>query len=239
MWGDDMEHDQDSFGSLPSGGAPAAPSADSRSLTAIAAPAAWQERQAKRMRAGIVTEWSGWYPCEHRSIDEARADAPDHIPFEWRPLYLAPTPLTDERIRALANDCYVQGPTALLELEPIWLARAIERAHGIGAASSGGAGTSAKCSEQPTQDVAEASEPNEQDLRAERDALLETQRKFGALMHKTMEERDSLLEAARDVLIFREGTQPIRGWLRDTNGSRDALTKLANAVLAASEGKAA
>ena len=53
---------------------------------------AWQERQAKRMKDGQVTEWSNWYPCRYRSIDEAKNAACDQIPYEWRPLYTAPQP---------------------------------------------------------------------------------------------------------------------------------------------------
>ena len=53
-------------------------------------PVAWQERQAKRMSDGVVTEWTNWYPCRYRTIDEARAEACDHIPYEWRPLYTHP-----------------------------------------------------------------------------------------------------------------------------------------------------
>lgn len=53
-------------------------------------PVAWQERQAKRMSDGVVTEWTNWYPCRYKTIDEARAEASDHIPYEWRPLYTHP-----------------------------------------------------------------------------------------------------------------------------------------------------
>jgi len=53
-------------------------------------PVAWQERQAKRISDGVVTEWTNWYPCRYRTIDEARAEACDHIPYEWRPLYTHP-----------------------------------------------------------------------------------------------------------------------------------------------------
>jgi hypothetical protein len=93
-----------------------------------AQPVAWQERQARRMRDGVVTEWTDWYPCRYRTIDEARAEACDHIPYEWRPLYTAPPPrqpLTDEQIINKADrfdwskDCAVH------------FARAIEAAHGI------------------------------------------------------------------------------------------------------------
>jgi len=64
-------------------------------------PVAWQERQAKRMKDGVVTEWSSWYPCLYRTIDQARTLVPDHIPYEWRPLYTHPQQrtwvgLTDE-----------------------------------------------------------------------------------------------------------------------------------------------
>jgi len=64
-------------------------------------PVAWQERQAKRMQDGAVTEWTNWYPCRYRTIDEAQAEACDHIPYEWRPLYTTPQqrkPLTDEEL---------------------------------------------------------------------------------------------------------------------------------------------
>jgi hypothetical protein len=55
-------------------------------------PVAWQERHAKRMNDGVVTEWTNWYPCQHRTIDDARAEASDHIPYEWRPVYTHPQP---------------------------------------------------------------------------------------------------------------------------------------------------
>jgi hypothetical protein len=42
------------------------------------------------MSHGVVTEWTNWYPCRHRTIDEAREEASDHIPYEWRPLYTTP-----------------------------------------------------------------------------------------------------------------------------------------------------
>jgi len=68
-------------------------------------PAAWQERQAKRMKDGVVTEWSSWYPCRYRTIDEAKAEACDHIQYEWRPLFTHPhrrewRGLTEEEIEA-------------------------------------------------------------------------------------------------------------------------------------------
>jgi hypothetical protein len=53
-------------------------------------PVAWQERQAKRMKDGVVTEWSGWYPCRYRTIVEAKMEVCGHIPYEWRPLYTHP-----------------------------------------------------------------------------------------------------------------------------------------------------
>jgi hypothetical protein len=56
----------------------------------VQGPVAWQERQARRMSQGVVTEWTNWYPCRHRTIDEAREEASDHIPYEWRPLYTTP-----------------------------------------------------------------------------------------------------------------------------------------------------
>jgi hypothetical protein len=59
-------------------------------------PVAWQERQAKRMKEGIVTEWSNWYSCDHRSINDARAEIYDHIPYEWRPLYAHPPQRTEQ-----------------------------------------------------------------------------------------------------------------------------------------------
>lgn len=39
-----------------------------------------------------------------------------------------------------------------------------------------------------------------------------------------------LLEAAQEVVSFMEGRQPIKGWLRDTDGSRTALSKLIAAI---------
>jgi hypothetical protein len=65
-------------------------------------PVAWQERQAKRMKEGIVTEWSNWYSCDHRSINDARAEIYDHIPYEWRPLYAHPPQRTEQE--PLANE---------------------------------------------------------------------------------------------------------------------------------------
>ena len=68
-------------------------------------PVAWQERQAKRMKDGVVIEWTNWYPCRYRTIDEAQAEACDHIPYEWRPLYTtpqpAPKPLMLEKFREM------------------------------------------------------------------------------------------------------------------------------------------
>jgi len=71
-------------------------------------PVAWQERQARRMQDGVVTEWTNWYPCRYRTIDEAQAEACDHIPYEWRPLYTTPQQrtwvgLTDEEINDLVH----------------------------------------------------------------------------------------------------------------------------------------
>ena len=96
-------------------------------------PVAWQERQAKRMKDGVVTEWSSWYPCLYRTIDEARTLVPDHIPYEWRPLYTHPPqrkPLTDEQIDAL----WVLTPDEWDDCNFVLYARItriIEAAHGI------------------------------------------------------------------------------------------------------------
>jgi hypothetical protein len=129
-----------------------------------------------------------------------------------------------------------------------------------GAASSGGASDAAECSEQPTRDASEASEQDSNEvarlkferdsikartdemltkliaegdeLRAERDALLETQRKFGALMHKTMEERDSLLEALKEFVYEYDS-----GTLTETQRIQKARLAIVKAL--ASEGKVA
>ena len=65
-------------------------------------PVACQERQAKRMKDGVVTEWSGWYLCRYRTIGEAKTEVCGHIPYEWRPLYTRPQRewqgLTDDEI---------------------------------------------------------------------------------------------------------------------------------------------
>jgi hypothetical protein len=69
-------------------------------------PVALQERKAVRMQDGVVTEWTNWYPCGYRTIDEARAEACDHIPYEWRPLYTTPQqrkPLTADDIKEPEN----------------------------------------------------------------------------------------------------------------------------------------
>jgi hypothetical protein len=68
---------------------------------------------------------------------------------------------------------------------------------------------------------------------AERDVLLETQRKFGALMHKTMEERDSLLEALRETLQL-----ALLKW-GNLDADANQVFDKANAAIKASEGKAA
>lgn len=49
-----------------------------------------QERRAKRMSGGVVTQWSSWYSSKYRTPDEAKADEffADHIPHEWRHLYV-------------------------------------------------------------------------------------------------------------------------------------------------------
>jgi hypothetical protein len=70
------------------------------------------------------------------------------------------------------------------------------------------------------------------DLQAERDVLLETQRKFGALMHKTMEERDSLLEALKEFVYEYDS-----GTLTETQRIQKARLAIVKAM--ASEGKAA
>jgi hypothetical protein len=70
-------------------------------------------------------------------------------------------------------------------------------------------------------------------LQSERDVLLETQRKFGALMHKTMEERDSLLEALRETLQL-----ALLKW-GNLDADANQVFDKANAAIKASEGKAA
>jgi hypothetical protein len=69
-------------------------------------------------------------------------------------------------------------------------------------------------------------------LQTERDALLETQRKFGALMHKTMEERDSLLEALKEFVYEYDS-----GTLTETQRIQKARLAIVKAL--ASEGKVA
>jgi hypothetical protein len=67
-------------------------------------PVAWQERLARRVKDGVVTEWSGWYECRYRTVEEARAEVCDHIPYEWRPLYTHPiddTALLRQALEAL------------------------------------------------------------------------------------------------------------------------------------------
>jgi chromosome segregation ATPase len=71
---------------------------------------------------------------------------------------------------------------------------------------------------------------------AERDVLLETQRKFGALMHKTMEERDSLLEALRELVRALDETN-WSSW--QTTARFHNEHERARAAIKASEGKAA
>lgn len=90
-------------------------------------PVAWQERQARRMQDGVVTEWTNWYPCRYRTIDEAQAEACDHIPYEWRPLYTTQQqrkPLTEEQLIDL-------WPSLIMHQHTYAFARAIEAAHGI------------------------------------------------------------------------------------------------------------
>jgi acyl-CoA reductase-like NAD-dependent aldehyde dehydrogenase len=73
-------------------------------------------------------------------------------------------------------------------------------------------------------------------LQSERDALVETQRKFGALMHKTMEERDSLLEALRELLTQ---TQRCFALTKTEEAAKFMAMDRARAAIKASEGKAA
>lgn len=95
-------------------------------------PVAWQERQAKRMSDGVVTEWTNWYPCRYRTIDEARAEACDHIPYEWRPLYTHPPVPTaqpkEPEQEPVARPCHVfnvHKNGALTEWEPTTMAFAL------------------------------------------------------------------------------------------------------------------
>ena len=81
-------------------------------------PVAWQERQARRMKDGVVTEWTGWYPCRYRTVDEARAEACDHIPYEWRPLYTHP-PKREPLTEWLPIETAPNG-TAVLVMRDIW-----------------------------------------------------------------------------------------------------------------------
>ena len=93
-------------------------------------PVAWQERQARRMQDGVVTEWTNWYACRYRTIDEAQVEACDHIPYEWRPLYTTPYVATQRQQRKPLTD---------EQIEQMWertgdyesFSRAVEAAHGI------------------------------------------------------------------------------------------------------------
>jgi hypothetical protein len=85
-------------------------------------------------------------------------------------------------------------------------------------------------------------------LQSERDALLETQRKFGALMHKTMGERDSLLAVAHKFINTIECVEnrcmaadgPVTRTCKEiTDDELRAIYKAARAAIKASEGKAA
>jgi len=69
-------------------------------------PVAWQERHAKRMKDGVVTEWTNWYPCRYRTIDEAQAEASDHIPYEWQPLYTHPQPKAEQEPYRIEQNLY-------------------------------------------------------------------------------------------------------------------------------------
>lgn len=51
---------------------------------------AWQQRRARRVANGVVTEWSPWYPVTTHNVEQAQQDAPEHIPHQWRPLYTGP-----------------------------------------------------------------------------------------------------------------------------------------------------
>ena len=112
-----------------------------------AEPVAWQERQAKRMSNGKVTEWSGWYESKARSSATALAAECDHIPYEWRPLYAAPTaqpaplparePLTDWQVDKLLDRERMKWKTSPPTHEfAAAFARAIEAAHGITASTA-------------------------------------------------------------------------------------------------------
>ena len=109
----------------------------------VAQPAAWQERHQKTR-----AEWTGWYDCDGfpksaTHIDGVWSADIGGIAYQWRPLYTAPpaaarVPLTDEQIDDMwANERRISGNRSL---QRQWLrfARAIERAHGIAAASQEG-----------------------------------------------------------------------------------------------------
>jgi hypothetical protein len=64
--------------------------------------------------------------------------------------------LTDAQIASIYRQTYPQ--TWMANGSLVEFARAIERAHGIGAASSGGAGDAAKCSEQRPKSATQTSE---------------------------------------------------------------------------------
>ena len=51
---------------------------------------AWQQRRARRVSNGVVTEWSPWYPVTTHNLQQAQQEAPEHVPHQWRPLYTGP-----------------------------------------------------------------------------------------------------------------------------------------------------
>jgi hypothetical protein len=179
-----MEHDQDSFGSLPSGGAPAAPFADSRSLTAVATPKA--QEGTWTLIAPDGRQWRAESPLKcasaeqrervpaHVAVARIMAEIDNEAPTLSRPkeradfekwadaqpaeLVLAWTQPNGERHYDHCSWLAWQGACqahACPDAFALWVGEV------SGAASLGGDGNTAECSEQPTKDVAEAPEPNQ------------------------------------------------------------------------------
>jgi hypothetical protein len=136
-----MEHDQESFGSLPSGGAPAAPSADSRSLPAV-----------------------GWISVEER-MPEPDTECLVYGRSPW-----AKEPYVRIDTWSMQRECPVGWSSHTIETGYAWDDSDfddITHWMPLPAAPSGGAGNAAEYSEQPTKDSAEASEPNQPEQQAE------------------------------------------------------------------------
>lgn len=68
------------------------------------------------------------------------------------------------------------------------------------------------------------------ELRQERDECLDLATKMRVERDGYKAEAETLKAAAEGVVSHMDGRQPIRGWLRDNNKSRDALNAMAEAV---------